>query len=187
MFSAVYQLSSESSEKNYAADPDNRLLWHTTTRRLDVEALRDSLLAVSGALDRSLGGPPVKLTEESNNRRTVYGFVSRRKLDDLLALFDFPNPNLTSEQRIATAVPLQQLFFLNSDMILRCAEAMARRVTKEAGSAEKAEIARAYRILFYRAPKAREEQLALDFLRKDGSLAQYLQALLSSNEFVFVN
>jgi hypothetical protein len=186
MLSAAYQLSADDSADNYARDPDNRFVWHAVRRRLDVEALRDSLLSVSGKLDPVIGGLPVKLTDETNNRRTVYGFVSRRKLDDLLALFDFPNPNLTSEQRVATNVPLQQLFFLNSDIVLRCAEAMARRITSEAGSMESAEVSRAYRVLFSREPDAREQQAALKFLGQDGSLAQYLQVLLSSNEFVYV-
>jgi len=129
----------------------------------------------------------VKLTGEHNTRRTVYGFVSRRKLDDLLALFDFPNPNLTSEQRVATNVPLQQLFFLNSDLMLEKAQAIARRLEKEAGSQDRSKIERAYRILFYREPKPDEAALALNFLHGGGSLAQYLQVLLSSNEFVYLN
>jgi hypothetical protein len=187
MLSAAYQLSAENSPRNYAVDPDNRLTWHATRHRLDVEALRDSLLDVSGALDTETGGPPVKLTENNNNRRTVYGFVSRRKLDDLLALFDFPNPNSTSEQRIATNVPLQQLFFLNSDLMLQKAEAMAGRLEKEAGSEDRQKIERAYRILFSRKPAPDEAKLASNFLREGGSLAQYLQVLLSSNEFVFIN
>ena len=129
----------------------------------------------------------MKLTGEHNTRRTVYGFVSRRKLDDLLALFDFPNPNLTSEQRVATNVPLQQLFFLNSDLMLEKAQAIARRLEKEAGSQDRSKIERAYRILFYREPKPDEAALALNFLHGGGSLAQYLQVLLSSNEFVYLN
>src|SRR5581483_5385384 len=185
MLSAAYQLSADDSADNYARDPDNRFVWHAVRRRLDVEALRDSLLSVSGKLDPVVGGPPAKLTDETNNRRTVYGFVSRRKLDDLLALFDFPNPNLTSEQRVATNVPLQQLFFLNSDMVLRCAEAMSRRITSEVGAMDKAEVSRAYRVLFSREPNAREQEAALKFLRQNGSLGEYLQVLLSSNEFVF--
>jgi hypothetical protein len=187
MLSAVYQLSAENSENNYAVDPDNRLIWHVPRQRLDVEALRDSLLQVSGTLDATMGGPPVKLTDDHNNRRTVYGFVSRRKLDDLLALFDFPNPNLTSEQRVSTNVPLQQLFFLNSDLMLEKAQAVARRLEKEAGPQDRSKIERAYRVLFYREPKPDETALALDFLHRGGSLGQYLKVLLSSNEFVYVN
>ena len=96
-----------------AVDPDDRLLWRPNWQRLDAESLRDSLLFVSGNLDLEEGGPPVAFNEK-NHRRAVYGFISRRRLDPMLALFDFPNPNSTSEQRVVTNVPLQRLFLLNS-------------------------------------------------------------------------
>ena len=73
------------------------------------------LLFVSGKLDLEAGRPAGDSSTTENHRRTVYGFVSRRKLDPMLALFDFPNPNSTSEQRMVTNVPLQGLFFMNSD------------------------------------------------------------------------
>jgi hypothetical protein len=187
MLSATYALSSGASEQNYATDPDNRLHWRSNRRRLDVEALRDSLLAVAGTLDPALGGPPLDLNDEKNHRRTVYGNVSRKKLEDMLALFDFPNPNLTSEQRVGTNVPLQQLFFLNSDLILRQSAALASRLRTEAGSDDASKIAEAYRLLFGRAPMPAQQELAVEFLRNGGSLAEYLQVLMSSNDFVFVN
>ena len=99
MLTAAYGLSDAPSEHNCSAeDPDNRLLWRYNRRRLDAESLRDSLLCVSGKLDVKEGGPAVHLDKE-NNRRTVYAYVSRRQIDPMLALFDFPNPNSTSEQR----------------------------------------------------------------------------------------
>ena len=76
VLSATYQLSAQYSEINFAQDPDNRLLWRFNRRRLDAEALRDSLLFASGNLDLMVGGPSVELTDESR-RRTVYGKVSR--------------------------------------------------------------------------------------------------------------
>ena len=87
---------------------------------------------VSGALDSRLGGPSVPLTPLAN-RRTVYGKVSRYKLDEFLQLFDFPSPSQSAEQRFATTVPLQRLFFMNSDFIQQHAERLAERVADLAG------------------------------------------------------
>jgi hypothetical protein len=186
MLSAVYQLSASNSGKNNAADPDNRLLWRAARRRLDVEALRDSMLFVSGNLDAVLGGPPIRLTEEKNVRRTVYGYVSRKKLDTLLAIFDHPNPNSTSEQRIITNVPLQRLFLLNSSFVMRQAEALAARVST-AGD-DTARIRCAYGLAFGREPSKAELALGVDFLAAgDKTWPQYAQVLLASNEFLFVD
>ena len=90
-------------------------------RRLEVEAWRDAMLAVAGTLDRTIGGPSSELADADNRRRTMYGVVSRHQLDELLRLFDFPDPNLTSDKRPVTTVPLQQLFVLNSEfMVEQC-------------------------------------------------------------------
>src|SRR5213079_3749371 len=88
----------------------------------------DAMLAVSGNLDRKMGGPSVDLSSADNNRRTLYGAVSRHNLDPLLRLFDFPDPNLTADRRPVTSVPLQQLFVLNSEFMARQARAFAARV-----------------------------------------------------------
>ena len=188
MLSAVYALGAEPVSRNLEADPENKLLWRANCRRLDVESLRDTLLAVSGELDLTPGGAPRKLTDECNHRRTVYGFVSRRKLDGMLSLFDFPNPNNTAEQRILTANPLQQLFFLNSEFIERRAAAFASRLARYDADPER--IRQAYRILYGRLPEPGELRLGLEYLKAGGSSsawARYAQALLSSNELLFLN
>jgi cytochrome c553 len=182
MLSSTYQLSTEYLEKNVTADPENRLLWRANRRRLDAESLRDSTLFAVGALDLELGGPPEKLAEEKNVRRTVYGFVSRRNLDPMLQLFDFPNPNSTSEQRLSTNVPLQRLYFMNSPAEARAAKALAGRVT---GATDRDKIRAAYRRLFGRLPSEAETRLGLEFLH-EGSWPQYAQVLLGSNEFTFI-
>jgi mono/diheme cytochrome c family protein len=181
VLSATYGLSAAYDERNFAADPGNRLRWRFDRRRLDVEEIRDSILAVSGLLDRAVGGPAAKL-EDTNRRRTVYGFVSRRKLDPLLALFDFPNPTSTAEARIVTNVPIQRLFFLNSSFLLQQAEALARRVESEPALENR--IRGLYRFVYGRPPTAEELRLGREF---QGTLPQYAQALLSSNEFLFVD
>ncbi len=187
LLSSAYQLSSKRIEPNLTKDPDNTLVWHWPRRRLDVEPLRDTLLYLSGELDEKFGGAPGRLTDVSFKRRTLYGSVSRRKLDGTLALFDFPNPVATSEQRIQTATPLQQLFFLNSDFIRERATALAARVPPM-GADDAARIQSAYRLLYQREAAAGEIKLGLDYLKSPGgSWPRYAQALLGSNELLFVN
>jgi len=183
MLSSVYQLSAAYIAKNAAEDPENRLLWRANRRRLDIESMRDSILAVAGDLDLTAGGPPAKLTDD-NHRRTIYGFVSRRRLDGTLALFDFPNPNSTSEQRIDTNVPVQRLFFMNSDFVQQQAKLLVGRLkSNDDGS----RIEEAYGRVLNRKPTAAERKLGLEFVKSGGDAwAQYAQVLLSSNEFNFV-
>jgi len=154
-----------------------------TPQRLEAEELRDAILMVSGQLDPAIGGPAAKL-DEKNKRRTVYGFVSRRKLDPTLALFDFPNPNQTSEQRMPTDVPLQRLFLLNSPLVLDAATQLSKRM--ESALSDDARITNAYRILLTRLATAQERKIGLEYL-KTNPLPQYLQVLLASDEFLHVN
>ncbi|MBL8176369.1 MAG: PSD1 domain-containing protein [Bryobacterales bacterium] len=183
--SAAYGEGYANDAKNFETDPENRLLWRASRRRLDIESLRDSLLNASGELDTKAGGLPMRLTEDKNTRRTVYGFVSRRRLDGTLSLFDFPNPNSTAEQRIPTATPLQQLYFLNSKFLMDRAASFAARMAKDKGD-DAERIRHAYRILFYREPEKPELQAGLAYLKTNANAwGQYAQVLLSSNEFVF--
>jgi len=188
MNSAVSQLAASSEPKAFETDPDNRLYWRANRKRLYVEPLRDTLLAVTGEIDLTAGGKAEKLTEAANKRRTVYGFVSRRKLDGTLSLFDFPNPNSTSEQRIETATPLQALFFINSTFLQDRAQALAAKLAG-AGTTDAARIQAAYRRLYHRAPTPQELKLGLAFLGSAGADAWplYAQALLSANELLFMN
>jgi len=181
MLSRVYRLDSGALAQNSAVDPDNRLFWRANRRRLDAEALRDSLLFVSGELDLEMGGPPPRFGDD-NRRRTVYGFMSRRRPDATLALFDFPNPNSLSEQRLTTSVPLQRLFFMNSGFI----GARARRLAARLRGHDRERLVQVHWLAFQREPEAGEIRLGLEFLSGGGSWPQYAQALLASNEFQFV-
>lgn len=187
MLSATYALSTDHKEQNYAKDPENRLLWRFSLRpRLDAEALRDSMLFVSGSLDTTIGGPPV-LLNKGTHRRTVYGYVGRTTLDPMLALFDFPNPNSTSERRSVTAGPLQRLFFMNNSFVAEQANALAERL-KRSGSDDVARIRHAYRLVLGRVPTAEEHRWGQEFLRtSENAWPQYAQALLSSSEFMSLN
>ena len=188
MLSSTYALSTERVAKNFEKDPDNRFHWRANlVQRLDAESLRDSILAVSGSLEPKIGGEPVKLAGE-NHRRTVYALISRVNPDRTLAVFDFPDPNNTSEQRAVTLGPLQRLYFLNSAFVSQQSQALARRIEKEAGPDDKARIQRAYRLLYGRSASDEEIALGLRFLRQGkDAWPQYAQVLLASAEFSSVN
>jgi hypothetical protein len=191
LLSFTWQMSSRYRADAFAQDGENRLLWRMNPRRLEVESWRDSLLAVTGELDRTLGGPPTDKILESN-RRTLYGKVSRNGdrflSDEFLRLFDFPAPRSTSEQRTASTVPQQHLFMLNSAFMAARAKALAARLQRESGDA-RARIARAYQLLYSRPPAADESALGLAFLADTAAgttgsrWESYAQALLSAQEF----
>jgi hypothetical protein len=193
--SSAYQMASSPHEGNQKKDPDNRLLWRANRRRLDVESWRDALLAASGQLDGSLGGPTASLGG-NNVRRTVYAKISRHELDGLLRLFDFPDANITSEKRTETTVPQQQLFVLNSPFVIARAKALAARV-KGGAKDDAAAIRKAYALCFARPPSDDELALGKAFLGgQDGDEAtkntltrweRYAQVLLGSNEFLYVD
>jgi mono/diheme cytochrome c family protein len=193
VLSATYRLSAQADAVNAERDADNRLLGRMNRRRLEVEAWRDALLAVSGRLDPQTGGPSADLNSPDNRRRTLYGFVSRHELNPLLRLFDFPDPNITADQRTVTTVPLQQLFVLNSEFMVRSAKALAERMIA-AGPDDAARVRAAYRVLFGREPGGRESAVALAFLSapnpagaKLSRWEQYCQALLAGNEFLYLD
>ena len=193
--SATYRLAATSPPAHLAADPDNRLLWRMSRTRLDIESWRDAMLAVSGALDDTVGGPAVHnllLTP----RRTIYAAVHRdiqTESDKLLRLFDFPNPRTGSGGRITTTIPQQQLFALNSPFVIARARELA--ALTAAGSPSPAErITRVLRLAVGRHPSPQELALGRAFLGNapdrgdNGQLSpweQYCQVLLGSNEFLF--
>ena len=184
--SETYQASSGRSKLNEAKDPGNRFFRRANRRRLDIEALRDAMLFVAARLDPEPGGESKALSAE-NRRRTVYARVERFRPDETLALFDFPNPSASSAQRVVTNVPLQRLFFLNSDFVLQQSEALASRV-RSAGS-DTDRIREAYRLSYAREAADSDVRDGLDFLAAAGGdgWTQYAQVLLGSNEFAFID
>ncbi len=179
MLSLTYQMASGKAEGG-----DNRLMEQFPTRRLDAESLRDSILAVTGRLDPALGGKPFPLEDTKQTRRTIYGFVSRRRTDTMLNLFDFPNPNATSEKRVSTDVPLQRLFLLNSSIMADSAEALDK---KTAAATPIERIRKGYRAIFGRVPTKAELDLGLQYTKAGGDAwPQYWQVLLATDEFLMV-
>jgi len=182
--SATWRQSSQVSPETAARDPQNHLYSHTSQRRLDVEAWRDAMLAATGELDLKTGGEPFALEDPKATRRTVYGLVKRRELDEMLRINDFPDPIAHSSTRTETATPLQQLFSLNSPFIFARAEALAASLT---GKDDTAKIQEAYQRLFQREPTTRERELGLAYLREGGSWERYAQVLLTSNELLYLD
>ncbi|HUF47375.1 MAG TPA: PSD1 and planctomycete cytochrome C domain-containing protein [Vicinamibacterales bacterium] len=178
MLTTTYQLSDDDQPAASAVDAGNRLYWRANRRRVTAEQLRDSVLFVSGALDTRLGGPSERLTP-LYDRRTIYGTVSRYKMDEFLQLFDFPSASQTAEKRFVTSVPLQRLFLMNSDFMQQHAERVAVRV--EAEPDDDARIRKTYRLLFGRLPTEAELDAGREYLRAE-PMRQYEEQKAASAE-----
>jgi hypothetical protein len=175
MLSAVYRQSSRSRADAEQLDQVNSLYWRANPRRLDVESYRDSMLRAAGTLNEQMYGPSEDLDRPASVRRTVYGRVSRSRLSNVLKLYDFPDPAQTSPGRDQTTTSLQQLFVMNSAFMRQQAAALA----KSAG-----DVRALYRKALSRDPSPKELDLAAEYL-KNGTLEQYAQVLLSTNEEIF--
>ena len=167
------------------------MLWRMNPRRLDIEAYRDNLLRVSGDLENKTPALSYDLDAPDNHFRTVYGRVSRGRLNTVLALYDFPDPMMTAPQRELTTSPLQQLFVMNSPFLQERAAHLVKQVesrvearTPDVSSDESGKVRVMYRAALNRNPTPAELDLALTYLGK-GTLAQFAQALLASNEVIF--
>jgi hypothetical protein len=191
VLSAAYRQASVDRPDCAAADPENRLLWKMNRRRLQFEALRDTLLAASGSLDSRMGGPPVQaLGDGFTPRRTVYAFIDRMDLPPILSTFDFPVPVTTSSQRDVTTVPPQALYLMNHPFVLEAATRLIQRTDVSSLSDARDRIERLYWIVLGRPPTASDIELADEFLgREPDDLAWSLlaHALLLTNEMAFVD
>lgn len=217
MLSSVYQQASDNSQHSEALDPDNRLLSKFSRRRLDFEAMRDTLLFVTGKLDRSIGGRPVALQgSESMNqnsyskRRTVYGSIDRENLLSLFGYFDFANPDLSTAQRDVTTVPQQSLFFFNDPFVMQQACSLAARADFQLFDTTDERIQYVYQQLFQRDPTTSEIEQANRFLAAEELAAsspengagdsatndssrplrpweRYVHVLLMSDELIFID
>jgi hypothetical protein len=204
MTSEAYQMASAYEHaENQETDPQNQYLWRFRAQRLDAEVVRDSILAASGGINLTIGGPPVfpplpkELMTEANHgiwktqpdgpdvwRRSVYVYRKRGLAFPMFQAFDLPEQNVTSAARYVSTVPTQALTMLNDAFVLRHAQLFADRVKKEAGDVPKAQIDLAYRIALTRPPTETEMGIALDSLRA-GSLVDFTHVLLNVNEFVY--
>jgi hypothetical protein len=150
-------------------DPDHRLLSGMPRRRLAAERWRDAVLAAAGTLDTSaVGGPSIEPEDPKATRRTVYSRVSRLELNKFLAMFDFPDANVSAEKRAETITPLQKLFLMNGPFVASQANALNERLAKdvpdETSEGVKKRIDRAYRVLYGRPATEAEVRLGVEFL-----------------------
>ncbi len=187
VLSAAYQQSSAGNAQNTAIDPQNETLWRMDRRRLTVEQWRDALLFTSGALEPA-GGKSLELDDTENHKRTVYARISRLQLNDMLMQFDYPDANVHAESRSTTTTAMQKLFALNSPFVLDCAKSFSQRVAQ--AKDRETQIRNAYRTLYARDPDATELKMGLNYLKEDDKgarLQEYAQALLISNEMMYVD
>jgi|694.fasta_scaffold28885_1 hypothetical protein len=203
MLTQAYQQGAKEDERCRQVDPDNQLLWRMPRRRLDFEAMRDSMLAVSGELDRTMGGRPIDLSATpAIPRRSVYGFINRDIIANLMSTFDMANPNACTAKRPETMVPQQTLFALNSDFIQdRAAKIAADTKNLNLASADE-RIVEIMRRILCRNPSDSEMEIAKRFMNQSPEAAasseqtthdperrwaQFAHALLASNEFTFLD
>jgi len=204
MRSRVYGLASVGRGENARADGANDLLWKFRRRRLDAEAIRDSLLAVAGALDLSpAGAHPFPSPKDwtfskaspfyavyPTERRSIYLMQQRLKRHPFLALFDGPDPNASTAERFVTTTPLQSLYMLNSPFVREQAVRLAARL-RSAGLDGPAAVDGAHRLAFGRPATAEEIRQGEAFLeeggRSDDAWTGYAKVLLSSSEFIHVD
>ena len=188
LLSSTYRQSSLVSSDKRMKDEDNKFYSYHKRRRLSAEMIRDSMLAVSGQLERGDSGKESNLiSNQKNLRRTVYGRISRKELDHYLALFDYPDANIHSSSRDETVTPSQKLYFLNSSFVLARSSAVALALVTEdkAGSVDKI-----YRRILSRPPSMEELSNAIEFIEsgKEKEKERWpglAQNLLISNEFIF--
>ncbi|MDG3005018.1 PSD1 and planctomycete cytochrome C domain-containing protein [Paludisphaera mucosa] len=196
VLSSTYRQASVDRPDCRKVDPENRLHWRASRRRLDFEAMRDTLLFVSGRLDPTMHGKPVDVANDPGNaRRTVYGLVDRQSLPAVFRAFDFASPDASAERRPLTTVPQQALFGMNAPLVVEQARALAAR--PEVAGPSPAEAVRAlYRMILARAPADDEAEMAGRFLKsladepggpKLDPRAQLAQVLLITNELMFVD
>jgi len=168
MLSKVYQISSYTNKAFELIDPDNRYLWRANVRRLDFEAMRDSLLVMGGKLDPQVGGQPVNLTEEPYSyRRSIYGYVDRGNLPELMSHFDFSNPEAPNSKRTTTIVPQQALFLMNSPMSIDVARNIMKQPAVVRARTGRDALFAVYRTILGRAPTTVEQIAANEFIGKE--------------------
>ncbi len=165
MLSATYQQASDDRPDAAQADPENRLVWKMNRRRLDFEAMRDSLLACADQLDLQMGGRGVELaTPPYATRRAVYGYIDRQNLPGVFRTFDFASPDQSSPQRFVTTVPQQALFMMNSPFVLQRAQALVAQPKYQEANAYEEQLQELYRRVFSRKAEPAEVDAGLRFV-----------------------
>jgi hypothetical protein len=204
MLSATYQQASMASPQAQQIDPENRLVSRANVRRLEAEAIRDTMLCTAGKLDRTMGGPSIR--EPAHQRRAVYTMTIRSVKSGFAFLFDMADPEIVVDQRTTSTVAPQSLYLMNGEFVLGIAASLAERIAKDADDDEVARIQHAYGLLFARAATESEVALGRAFLLQTrqpsvgaGQTAEpqdqtarqaweaYCQTLLCANELIYLD
>jgi uncharacterized protein DUF1553 len=216
MLSATYQISSTFDPLAAERDSDNRLHWRANVRRLEAEAIRDALLAVSGSLDRSMGGSLLNVknrdylfdhtsrdaTRYDTPRRSIYLPVIRNHLYDVFQLFDSTDATVQNGDRAMTTVAPQALFMMNSDLVAQVSERLAARLLDDRKTYDASRIQRLYEKAYGRPATAGEIAKAQEFLgaceqelrssepdtgkRRVRAWGCLCQTVVMANEFIYI-
>jgi hypothetical protein len=194
LMSATWQQSTTNNQAFAEIDPFNQLLWRQNVRRLEFEPLRDSILSIGGELDLTMGGHPISLDDAprtpqgrvagagaaqamvaaagaglvmpTSPRRSVYGFVDRADLSNVLTTFDFASPNTPTGKRYTTIVPPQALFLMNNPLVIEQVRRVVNRDAFQNAASDDARIEYLYELFFQRRPSPTELGLGRDFVEK---------------------
>src|SRR6185437_7868734 len=197
---------SDDNMADVGIDPENRYFWRAPRERMEAEVLRDEMLAVSGKLDRTIGGPaiypyiPPDIVQGSSHRvwpgkpdddpstfrRSIYVFSKRSIRYPLFEAYDQPNLINTCDRRNRSTIAPQALILMNNNFVITQAKFFAERLQKEAGAGMGAQIDLAFRLALGRAPSASEKTSSLAFLQaKPNRLPEFCQAMFNLNEFAY--
>ncbi|AGA29841.1 DUF1553 domain-containing protein [Singulisphaera acidiphila] len=203
VLSRTYRLSSVDDPQARAADPENRLLWKMSRRRLDAECIQDTILSVSGTLDPQMKGLSFRSDLATDygythleKRRSVYSPVFRNALPELFEVFDFADPSMVVGRRNVSTVAPQALFLLNHPFVLEQSKQAAHRLLARPGLDDGGRIDRIYQLALGRRPAASERRIGLSFLAQntregkpddEGAWALLFQAVFASVDFRYVN
>jgi hypothetical protein len=217
MLSNTYQMAWTDNPRAFQVDPENRLLWRANRRRLEAEEYRDSVLAVSGKLDKTMGGSLLTFANRSyvtndqsanqaryaSYRRAIYLPIIRNALFDMFQAFDFGDPSIVNAKRSSTTVAPQALYVMNSPFVMEQAGYFADALLSKSGQTDAQRIELAYLSAFDRSPTQAEVSQGVSFLsrydsaavakepdpqkRKRLALQSFCQILYASNEFIYVN
>ncbi|MCS5662275.1 MAG: DUF1553 domain-containing protein, partial [Dehalococcoidia bacterium] len=200
LYSDTFRQSSRPRDEALKIDAGSRYLWRFPPRRLEAEAIRDSILAVAGTLDLNMGGPgfylldvdrenvvhyhPKEKTGPGEWRRMIYMFKIRQEQDLIFGAFDCPDGNQVIPERSRSTTPIQALNLFNSHFMVQQSGKMADKLLKEAGNSVEEQVRTAYQLYYGRPALVEEINDATEFVR-DYSLADFCRAMFNSNEFLF--
>jgi hypothetical protein len=200
VLSQAFRQSSRPNAHAMGIDADSRLLWRFPPRRLEAEAIRDSILATTGTLNTTAGGPgfnlflqrgglsgftPIETFEADGLRRMIYAHKIRMQQVDVFGAFDCPDAGQMKPKRTRSITPTQSLGLLNSPFTLSQSQQLAERIEKEAGESELTKVEHAFLLVLSRPPNPEERATMIEFAQSHG-LMQLCRVLLNTSEFLWI-